>query len=732
MATTTGQVQLIASIDTKDYTKGVDTIEGANKRIENSADKTADNSNKALTSISRIGIAGIVTAAVAAGAAIISNIGSAISRVDTLSNSSRTFENLGFSASVVTSTVQALTRSIEGLPTPLNEAIQGVQLIASSTNDLSKSQKIYTALNNGILGFGGTAQDVAGAVLQLSQSFSSGRIDAQTYNSLLQNNLGPALAAIARQSGLTAAQLKEGLSDGSISVSSFQDALISLNENGGGGLKSLQQIAKDSTAGISTGFANFNTAVSRGIAAIITSIGAANIAGAISNIGSSFESSLKNVSNFVSFIIKYQDVFGPIAVGLSAIVIGFTAWAIAIKAVTVAQAILNAVQKASTIGLIIVGVVALIAALAYFFTQTETGRKVVQVVFKAIGDSIQFIGGVIGEVGKFFIKTWDEIAKVWGAVVGFFTMIGQGIALVFNSIVSFFREWGLTILAIIFLPFALLLGVVFLFKDQIIGFFTEIGQAISIVFTAIFNTISSIFTAAFNFIVAIFTPIVEFYILVFTAAWNAIASIFGIIGTWFADRWNEVVAVFSVVGQFFASVFATAWNNIKTIFGAVGGFFRGIFDTITGIFGGVGTAIGDTIGSAFRNVINDVLKFAVNMINGFIKAINVAIDIINNIPGVKIPVLGKLPIPQLAAGGIISSATLALVGEGREPEAVIPLSKLDAMLSRDSTGNNSSSNRQPSIYEINVTSQVGTDADARNLARRVVDAVTQIEKAKGA
>ena len=71
--------------------------------------------------------------------------------------------------------------------------------------------------------------------------------------------------------GLTAGQMKEGLSP-IISVEEFQDALIKLNKEGGGGLKSLEQIAKDSTAGIKTGLANMKTAIVRGVANVVTKI----------------------------------------------------------------------------------------------------------------------------------------------------------------------------------------------------------------------------------------------------------------------------------------------------------------------------------------------------------------------------------------------------------------------------------------------------------------------------
>jgi hypothetical protein len=39
----------------------------------------------------------------------------------------------------------------------------------------------------------------------------------------------------------------------------------------------------------------------------------------------------------------------------------------------------------------------------------------------------------------------------------------------------------------------------------------------------------------------------------------------------------------------------------------------------------------------------------------------------------------QVKIPRLAEGGIVTGPTLAMIGEGREPEAVIPLSKLGSM-----------------------------------------------------
>jgi len=47
---------------------------------------------------------------------------------------------------------------------------------------------------------------------------------------------------------------------------------------------------------------------------------------------------------------------------------------------------------------------------------------------------------------------------------------------------------------------------------------------------------------------------------------------------------------------------------------------------------------------------------------------------------------GEGGIPALAEGGIVTGPTLALIGEGRESEAVIPLSKLNTMMQGGGNG----------------------------------------------
>lgn len=248
------------------------------------------------------------------------SIDGAIKRVDTLNNSARTFANMGFDARTSTKAMDALEKSIKGLPTPLDGAVRGMTSLAATYSDVALGQKVFTSLNNAILGFGGTAEMVDNAIMQLSQLPMDGPLDAQTWNSLRNSGLTPVLVAMAKESGTSVSKMKEAFGEGQLTVKDFTDRLIKMNEQGGGGLKSLQQIALDSTKGISTSIANSNTAVVRGLAGIVKAIGPEGIAGVITASGANMEKALKGVATGINFMKDNANLTIPAVIGLSAAV----------------------------------------------------------------------------------------------------------------------------------------------------------------------------------------------------------------------------------------------------------------------------------------------------------------------------------------------------------------------------------------------------------------------------
>lgn len=169
----------------------------------------------------------------------------------------------------------------------------------------------------------------------------------------------------------------------------------------------------------------------------------------------------------------------------------------------------------------------------------------------------------------------------------------------------------------------------------------------------------------------------------------------------FGNTVNQVWTIFSnMVGNAIAAIgekfpllgayLQGWWESIQAAVENVKAIFQNIIDFISNVFSGNWSAAWQNIVNIFGNLFGMIVNLAKAPINGVISAINWVLSKINSIsvtipdwvPGVGGTTLGfNIPtIPQLAEGGIATSPTLAEIGEGGEPEAVMPLSKLAAML----------------------------------------------------
>lgn len=156
---------------------------------------------------------------------------------------------------------------------------------------------------------------------------------------------------------------------------------------------------------------------------------------------------------------------------------------------------------------------------------------------------------------------------------------------------------------------------------------------------------------------------------------------------------NMVGNAITAIGQKFPMLGAYLqgwWESIQAAVENVKAIFQNIIDFISNVFSGNWSAAWQNIVNIFGNLFGMIVNLAKAPINGVISAINWVLSKINSIsvtipdwvPGVGGKTLGfNIPtIPQLAEGGVATSPTLAEIGEGGEPEAVMPLSKLAALL----------------------------------------------------
>lgn len=211
---------------------------------------------------------------------------------------------------------------------------------------------------------------------------------------------------------------------------------------------------------------------------------------------------------------------------------------------------------------------------------------------------------------------------------------------------------------------------------------------------------------------------------------NGIKSLKESIIDFFGNFCTNLKEIFTNIPKWFGEKFVEAKNAIIEKFSPIGRFFSNLFGSIKDIFTNIGGAVSDAVSGAFRKAINGVLRFAANTINGFIRAINGAIGLINKIPGVDIGRINYMDVPQLAKGGILDSPTLAMVGEAGK-EAIVPLENntrgldllADKLLGRMPQGSYNNNSDRPAEIIIKVGDST--------FARVVVDSVNKLFEQEG-
>lgn len=274
---------------------------------------------------------------------------------------------------------------------------------------------------------------------------------------------------------------------------------------------------------------------------------------------------------------------------------------------------------------------------------------------------------------------WDGLVSIWTNALEFYSGLWNGIK---DAALIFWTWLQDTVGAV----WDALVNV----WEQAIEFYAGIWDAVWTSADSFWSWLGGIGVAVWEGIKDVWDGVIGFYGSIWTGvktagllfwdwlgnigsgAWTAIKTVWDNAGTFFSGVWDSITKVFKDVKTWFSGIFDDAWDGVTGAFSSVGTFFGGIWDTIQSKFVDIGTKIGDAVGDSFKSVINGVLSTIENVVNGFIKKINSAIDVINYIPGVEISKVKTVSIPRLAQGGIVSKPTIAQIGEAGA-EMVVPL-----------------------------------------------------------
>ena len=151
---------------------------------------------------------------------------------------------------------------------------------------------------------------------------------------------------------------------------------------------------------------------------------------------------------------------------------------------------------------------------------------------------------------------------------------------------------------------------------------------------------------------------------------------------WIINNWQlvkaEAIAIWNSIKDFFtdnlAAILAVFTGGIGNIVKLIVDNWQSIEDTSKAIWEGIGSTISD-VWSDIEDTVKASINWILEKINSIITAVNNAVHSVGSKIGLNIPAIPTIPL--LAQGGIITRPTLAMVGEGGEPEAVIPLSRLN-------------------------------------------------------
>lgn len=366
------------------------------------------------------------------------------------------------------------------------------------------------------------------------------------------------------------------------------------------------------------------------------------ILGVLDAVKSGLTGAIDGLNVVFGFLATHMELVKAIAIPLTAAFVAYktvtTAISLATKIWTGVQAAFNAVMALNPVVLVAAAIAGLVVGVIYAYTHFETFRNIVDGFFDVIQGAFNWI------------------VEHWQLVLGILTgPVGAAALIIINN-------W----------------------------------DTIKAVFTGMFDWIRD----HWQLIVEILTGPVGIAVGLIVGHWDTIKSTFAAVKDWIGARIDDVVGFFSALPGRIAGFIASAWSTITSSFTSAASWVGGTVDTIVSFFVSLPGRILSAIGDATQLLIQKGRDIAGSLLSGIASGLQAGFDfagtIVGNISGAIRgainSVIGELnraipnhfgwgpvgfdipadPIPYLAKGGIVTRATLAVIGEAG-PEAVIPL-----------------------------------------------------------
>lgn len=308
-----------------------------------------------------------------------------------------------------------------------------------------------------------------------------------------------------------------------------------------------------------------------------------------------------------------------------------------------AFSVFNAVLSVNPIFLAVGAIVALVAALTWFFTQTETGRQ----IWAAFVD---WIKGAWQGIADFFVNLWSGISEgantLWDGVSMAWNAYIESLKLMWSNIVTFFSDlwvgiqeaastaWTLITTAIMTVVQPFIDGFMNIWNNISDGL-TQIWEGIKMIFQGVWEVIKSIFLGAVLVIIDLvtgnFSQLGADLSLIWEGIKNGISLIWEGIKTYFSGVVDAIVgygiavfenfsAALSAIWEFIKSAASVAWEWIKsTVSSLITGLVEGaqnIWNSFMNFLSSLWEGIKSTASSAWEALKASVLSIIDGLVSG--------------------------------------------------------------------------------------------------------------------
>ena len=299
-------------------------------------------------------------------------------------------------------------------------------------------------------------------------------------------------------------------------------------------------------------------------------------------------------------------------------------------------------------------------------------------IFETIVTKLNPVTAAISILAGVLVTAYTTSEKVREAFNEMFSAIDKAVESFINVILSF---WNAVLKPI-------LDNIISLLKELWSEHLQKLVEQIGLLVADIISLISAIMPP----VLAIISLLVDVFGPAFSEVFNGIMNVVGTVVGIIVDLLSSVLQVLDGVITFLTGIFQGDWKKA----------WEGISKILDGIWSGMVSIVKGAINliiDLINGLVDTVWSALTGIVNGILDVVNSAADFLGFDIDLRVP--NKLPkIPHLATGGVVINPTLAVLGEGRYDEAVVPLDNspqmkdliqqiVDGINSNDNPGNGS-------------------------------------------